>query len=105
MNIMFLTATRLPTPHPSLLPLNRKPVSILPDSYSPTCTRCTSHAVRDIHLNTREMCISYSKDNHIPPDIQISFMYRGIMFRTSLLRLLSLINNAACRVFANMLFL
>ncbi|RGD53021.1 hypothetical protein DW096_12295 [Bacteroides sp. AM07-18] len=75
------------------------------ETYISTHARCTSHAVRDIHLNTREMCISYSKGNHIPPDIQISFMYRGIIFRTSLLRLLSLINNAACRVFANMLFL
>lgn len=60
---------------------------------------------RETRTRPNAYCISYSKGNHIPPDIQISFMYRGIIFRTSLLRLLSLINNAACRVFANMLFL
>lgn len=30
-----------------------------------SCTRCTSHPVRDIHLTQHKMCISYMKNNNV----------------------------------------
>ena len=67
MNIMFLAATRLSATRPKLTSPQQK---------------ASFHTAGQLFSNMHEMCISCSKGNHIPPDIQISFMHQRIIFRT-----------------------